>query len=457
MENLRYVVAQAFLSAVGRLSSRLSVTRCEFYRNDVVTAGRFGMMRFMRAAATLLSLLAAFPALSAPDWPQLLGPTRDAVYAGPALAENWTDRNRIVWQKAVGDGYSNPIASEGRVVLCHRLDTNLVVDCLNAADGASLWRFQHPMKFQDGASFDSGPRPTPSIKGGKVFVHNTDGYLVCLDFKSGEKIWSQRTRSKFGSSATWHGSVSSPLVVENAVILQVGGTNSGGIVAFSCDKGEVLWQVTQDKASASSPVLATLDGKPQVVVATRSALRGLNPANGSNYWERLTKRQSSGNVYAASPVVAGDSIFLSGWYNLGADLLRIKDNKPELIWHSDKAVSTHYANAIVFEEHIYGFHGHAWERGGPNLRCVELASGKVIWEQPQGGSGTMIRCGRNLLILYDTGELHLVEANPKAFKSITRMQVVGRTTRSYPALVDGLAYVKGPKKLVCVDLRASPK
>lgn len=415
------------------------------------------MMRLMRAAVTLLGLLVHFPALTAPDWPQLLGPTRDAVYTGPAIAEHWTDRNRIVWQKDVGEGYSNPIASEGHVILSHRLETNLVVECFAAADGASRWRFQHPMKFQDGASFDSGPRPTPAIKDGKVFVHNTDGYLVCLDFKSGEKLWSQRTRSKFGSSATWHGSVSSPVVVDGAVVVHIGGTNAGGVVAFNSNDGKVAWQVTDDKASASSPVFATLGGKPQVVVATRSALRGLNPTNGDSYWEWKTRRQSSGNVYAASPVVSGDSVFLSGWYNLGADLFRFKDGKPELVWHSDKAISTHYANAIIFEDHIYGFHGHAWERGGPNLRCVELATGKLVWEQPQGGSGTIIRCGKNLLILYDTGELHLVEANPKAFKSLTRLQVVGRTTRSYPALADGFAYVKGPRKLVCVDLRASAK
>lgn len=406
----------------------------------------------MRVAPFFCTLL-AFATQAASDWPQLLGPTRDGVYAGPALAETWDDRKRIVWQKDVGEGYSNPVVSEGHLILCHRLGTNLVVECFNAADGVSLWRFLHGMKFQDGAYFDSGPRPTPVIADDKVFVHNTDGYLAGLDFKTGKKIWSHHTRSKFASSATWHGAVASPLVVNRAVIVPVGGTNSGGIVAFSCNDGEILWQVTSEKASASSPFLAMIGNKPQVLVATRTALHSLDPETGRDYWQRPTRRQSSGNVYAASPIAFGDSVFLSGWYQLGADLIRVVDGKPEVVWHSDNAISTHYANAIVFEDHIYGFHGHAWERGGPNLRCVELATGKLAWEQPQAGSGTMIRCGKNLLILYDSGELHLIEANPKAFKSKARMQVVGRTTRNYPAVVDGFAYVKGPRKLVCVDLR----
>jgi len=80
-----------------------------------------------------------------------------------------------------------------------------------------------------------------------------------------------------------------------------------------------------------------------------------------------------------------------------------------------------------------------------------------MWEGPQAGSGTIIRCADNVLILFDTGELQLVKANPKEFKTKARMQVVGRTARSYPAIADGFVYVKGPKQLVCVDLHANPE
>src|SRR5205085_1488707 len=126
----------------------------------------------------------------------------------------------------VGEGYSNPIVGEGRLVVCHRLGADLVVDCLDPKTGSKHWSFKHAMKFQDGAYFDSGPRPTPAIKNGKVFVHNTDGYLACLDLKDGKKFWSHETKSEFKSSATWHGCVSSPLVTDTAAILQVGGSNA---------------------------------------------------------------------------------------------------------------------------------------------------------------------------------------------------------------------------------------
>jgi hypothetical protein len=132
----------------------------------------------------------------------------------------------------------------------------------------------------------------------------------------------------------------------------------------------------------------------------------------------------------------------------------VKDDKPEKVWHVDEVLSTHYAAGIIYDGYVYGFHGHAWESRGPNLRCVELATGKVVWDQSKTGSGTIIRFADNLLILSDTGELQLAKANPREFKVKSRFQVVGRTTRNYPAIADGFAYVRGPRKLVCLYLRA---
>ena len=143
-------------------------------------------------------LLSGLLSAHASDWPHLLGPTSDAFYNGPALAEEWPQAGPpIVWKIDVGEGYSSPVIAEGRLVFCHRLEDQLVVDTLDPKTGSNLWSFKHEMKFRDGASFDSGPRPTPAIKDGKVYIHNTDGYLACLDLKDGKKIWSLNIRAKF--------------------------------------------------------------------------------------------------------------------------------------------------------------------------------------------------------------------------------------------------------------------
>jgi outer membrane protein assembly factor BamB len=319
--------------------------------------------------------------------------------------------------------------------------------------GRTNWSVRFPMKFRDGEGGDSGPRPTPTIQGDKVFVFNTDGFLVCLDLKHGATIWSRKTRSEFRSEATWHGSVSSPLVTDRAVIVQVGGTNSAGLVAFDGATGEVLWKALNEKASAASPMLVTFGDKPQLLVITRSAVHALNPETGSDYWSFPTRKQSTGNLYAASPVVFGDHLSVGGCYGLGARLLLMENDLPKKLWHLDDALSTLYANAIHDGRFLYGFHGHPGLPEGRRFRCVEVASGKVGWEQVQSGSGTVTRVGENLLMLLGTGELVLARATPKSLQVRSRSQIVGRPTRSYPAIVDGYAFIKGRKELVCLDLR----
>jgi hypothetical protein len=194
------------------------------------------------------------PRAHAADWPQLLGPTGDAVYGGSDLATNWpTAGPPIVWQVPVGEGYSSPVVGEGALVICHRKGNELWVERRNPQDGTVVWSFQRPMKFQDGAYMDSGPRPTPAIRDGRVYVHNSDGYLVCLGLKDGAKIWSRDARKDFSSSATWHGNIASPCVTAKHVILPVGGTNDAGIVGFSRETGETAWQTTSEKASGVTP------------------------------------------------------------------------------------------------------------------------------------------------------------------------------------------------------------
>ena len=404
-----------------------------------------------------LILAALLPfAACASDWPQFLGPTRNAIYSGAPLADSWPPEGPpIVWRSAVGEGYSSPVVSEGRLVLAHRVGEEMWVSCYAMLTGRTNWSVRFPMKFRDGEGRDSGPRPTPAIKGDKVFICNTDGFLACLDMKNGTTVWSHKTKSEFKSDATWHGSVSSPLVTEQAVIVQVGGTNSAGVVAFDAAAGKVLWKALNEKASASSPCwLVTVGGKSQLLVITRSAVHALDPETGSDYWSFRTRKQSTGNLYAASPVVFGDHLFIGGGYGLGAQLLQLGNDSPRKLWHLDDALSTLYTSAIPDGGFLYGFHGHPGLPEGRRFRCVEVASGKVIWEQVQSGSGTVTRAGENLLMLMDTGELVLARATPKGLQIKSRAQVVGQPARSYPAIVDGYACIKGPKELVCLDLRA---
>jgi hypothetical protein len=118
-----------------------------------------------------LILAALLPlAAGAADWPQFLGPTRNAVYLGTPLANSWPSEGPpVVWRSAVGEGYSSPVISDGRLILAHRVGDEMLVSCYAMLTGRTNWSVRFPMKFKDGEGGDSGPRPTPAIKGDRVF------------------------------------------------------------------------------------------------------------------------------------------------------------------------------------------------------------------------------------------------------------------------------------------------
>ena len=390
------------------------------------------------------------------DWPQFLGPSRNGVYAGADLAEAWPEEGPpIRWRKKVGQGFSGPIVSADKLVLFHRLDEKEVVECLEASSGKTVWRYDYPAGYRDDFGFDEGPRATPTMVEGKLFTFGAEGVLHCLDFNKGKRIWSMNSKTEFAAPKGFFGMACSPLVEGNAVLLNVGGANGAGIVALDKASGKLLWKATDDEASYSSPVAATLNGMRYAIFFTRRGLVALEPASGKVCFDFPWRPRIHSSVSAATPLVVGDQIFLSASYQTGAALLRVKDNAVEKIWSSDEVLSNHYATSVYRDGFLYGFDGR--QELGSNLRCVEWRTGKVRWSEDRFGAGTVTLAGQRLLVVRENGELLVAPASPDAFRPIARAQILPAGVRAYPALAEGRLYARSRDTLVCVDLRKAPR
>src|ERR1051326_5675446 len=131
----------------------------------------------------------------ASDWPQFLGPTRNGVYPGADLAEHWPSGGpAVLWQKAVGHGFSGPAVAQGKLILFHRVGDQESVECLEAQTGRLIWKTDYPTSYQDDFGFDDGPRATPSIHEGRVYTFGALGMLQCLDLADGKRIRSEERR-----------------------------------------------------------------------------------------------------------------------------------------------------------------------------------------------------------------------------------------------------------------------
>ena len=387
----------------------------------------------------------------ATDWPQWLGPTRDGVYSGNDLADSWPKSGPpVLWRKKVGAGFSNPVVSQGRLILFHRRGNKELVEALDAKTGEPVWSFDYPTSYRDSFGFDPGPRASPAVAGARVFTFGAEGTLHCLDFESGKKIWRIDTHDRFGAAKGFFGAASSPLVYENVVFLNVGGNNGAGLVAFDAATGDVLWKATDDEASYASPVAATLLGAPRVLFFTRTGLVGADPETGKIGFQMRWRARSRNSVNAATPLVIGESIFLSSSYGTGAILLQVNGGKLNKVWSSDDVLSNHYATSVYHDGYLYGYHGR--QEYGPSLRCVQLTTGKVRWSKDGFGAGTITVAGDRLLLMREGGQLVLAEASPESFRQISKAKIVSGTVRAYPALADGLFYARSKNTLVCVKL-----
>lgn len=378
------------------------------------------------------------------DWPQLLGPARDGVYRQTGAAA--TPRSpKLLWKKPVGAGFSGPVVAGGKLILFHRVDNKETVECFNTLTGVRFWVFEYGTGYRDDFGFDEGPRGTPAAADGRVYTFGAEGTLHALDLATGKKIWRVDTHPKFGVKKGFFGAAASPLVEGDLVVVNVGGPNGAGIVAFDKSTGTVRWSATNDDAGYSSPIAATIGGARSILCFTREGLVALDPAKGAVRFRFPWRSRMNSSVNAALPVVAGNQIFLSASYNTGATLLEVNGAQVKSLWAGDEALSNHYSTSVLLDGFLYGFHGR--QEFGQALRCIEMKTGKVMWSVDAFGAGTVMVVGRKLLIVRESGEMVVAEANPKAYKAEFTLPLLPAVVRSYPALADGVLYVRNENTL----------
>ena len=393
-------------------------------------------------------------ALLAADWPQYLGPNRNAIYPDKALTKTWPDDGpKVVWRKKdIGEGLCGLVVNGEKAILFHEIARQDVIECLNAKTGRSIWSNQYPTSFSDSLGSGGGPRATPAIIENKVYTMGAQGMVVCTDMTSGKTIWQVDAQKKFRAPNGFFGMACSPLIEGNALLLNIGGENGMGIVALNKINGKLLWKTLDDEASYSSPVMTTLQGKRRAVFFTRSGLAIINPIDGNIDYQQRWRSRIHASVNAAAPLVVADQIFITSSYNTGALVIKSTKERYKKIWSNDTSLSSQYASVMHKDGFLYGTHGRADIPPTPALRCIELATGKIRWSEDRFGDCQMILCGDRLAALMENGELVLGQISPNGWKEISRAQVVGSEARRQPALANGRLYVRSKNQISCLEV-----
>ncbi len=424
------------------------------------------------------------------DWTSFLGPQHNGYSTETKLLKSWPKSGpKLVWEMKKGTGYSSPAIAGDYLVYMHREGNREKVECLHPETGAKYWEFSYETQFEDRYGYNNGPRSSPVIDGDRVYTYGAEGKLHCLRLQTGQVYWSRNIASEFKVPQDFFGTATTPLLEGDLLIVNIGAPNGPSVAAFHKTTGKMMWGAGKEWGpSYASPVPATVHGKRRIFVFAggesnppTGGLFSIDPANGAVDFQFPWRSKSYESVNAASPVIAGNQVFVSASYKTGGALLDLSPAMKHTVAWTSPEIGTHFNTAIEKDGYLYAFDG----RNEPDasLVCVERKTGKVMWRVTpewdetflvQGEQrkqrlgtfrGTLLHVDGHFLALGELGHLLWMDLSPKGYKELARAWLfAARETWSSPVLSRGLLYISQHSRdaingttprLLCYDLRAA--
>jgi outer membrane protein assembly factor BamB len=402
---------------------------------------------FMLAAVLIAALLLA-PVAAAGDWSRWRGPNQDGTLAGQGAFGDVAFGLDVAWVRQLGIAYSPIAVVDGRAVTMFGDGESDWLIAMDAKSGEELWRYKIDAFFEKIGGSDGGPLSMPVVHDGTVYGLGARGHLFAVDFEDGEALWSFRIDEKLGARMARFGFTTSPLIVDELLIVQVGGPDGRSLVAFDRKTGDEVWSTGNDRVGYQSPVLAELAGKRQIVAFTNLSLMGVDPNSGELLWSREYGDEEQDG--SANPVLLGDDrILLMSRSEMTA--YRVTSDEGtftiEPAWTST-ALKGSFATPVLHEGHLYGFDGNF-------LSCVDAEDGERVWKsRPPGGRGLILVDG-HLVIFTNDGDVVVAQASPEGYAERARVNVSKYGTYTYPSFADDAIFVRNIDDIARVDIGAA--
>ena len=400
--------------------------------------------------AALSALLPSFTCASVdtsrPDdqpglWTQWRGPQRTGQLPGEGWPETVTKANlKRLWSVPLGPSYAGPIVNQTHVFTVEtRNESHEVVSAYDRKSGEKAWEadWKGSMKVPFFARRNgSWVRSTPALDGDRLYVAGMRDVLACFDAKTGKEIWRVDFVERYKSSLPTFGFVCSPLVTSEHVYVQAG----GGLCKLDKETGKSVWRKLQDGggmngSAFSSPFLATLGGREQLLVQTRTELCGVTPDSGDVLWQRKIKAFRGMNIL--TPITYEEKIFTSSYGGRSQlfALERVTENESEKLalkelWNNRS--QGYMTSPVIIDGHAYLY------LRSKRFACVNLETGEDAWiSEPIGDEyWSLVAQGNKILALTNAGELIYLRANPEKMDIVSRLQISEQETWAHLA-VDG--------------------
>lgn len=386
--------------------------------------------------------------LAAPEWPSFRGADGSGRQTSGTVAADWDVQPPTeLWKVGVGPGWSSFAVAGKLLYTQEQRGPEEAVVCFNADNGQEVWRQQIESRFSDPLG-GPGPRATPTLSDGRLYVQGANGQVLCLDARSGDINWQQDLRDLADRTPPEWGFSSSPLVVGSVVVAYAGGRDEKGVFGLDVNSGEVVWSAATGDHSYSSPQLCHLHGQDYVGMLTNAGIVLLEPESGE---VRLDYEWATSQYRALQPhVVDGRSLLLPTGLGEGTRRIDVTEQDGQLTaeenWTNTR-LKPDFNDFVIDDGFLYGFDGSI-------VCCVDLETGKRKWKRGRYGKGQILLLENSdlLLVLGEYGDIVLLRADPTKHQELAKISALEGKTWNHPVVTGERLYIRNSQEASCWKL-----
>lgn len=386
------------------------------------------------------------------DWPQFRGLNQDSRLEGTSIRTDWSAQPpKELWRVLVGPGWG-AVTVVGDFVFTHeqRLENEAVV-CRSVSDGKEVWNWLTKARFAEAIS-GVGPRATPTFHQGSIYAFGATGKLCRLDARTGKELWVVDTPQVTGTTpppAFW-GYASSPLVTHGFVVVFINGASGKGTAAFRTEDGSLAWTAGDGSHGYCMAHRAILAGTEQLLMPSNFGLESIDPATGKLLWQYSWSTSANRST---QPILLGnDELLLPTGYSVGTRSLKVSGGT-STGWtvtpgEPSRQLRPYYNDAVLHDGVVFGFNDSAFV-------CFDPKTGRNKWSAGSRygfGQVLLLADQKMLLIQSESGNVSLVEANPREYVELARFKALTGKTWNHPVIAHGKLFVRNGQEMACFDV-----
>lgn len=404
--------------------------------------------------------------LNAQDWPQYLGPVRNATSPQQNLLRSWPGSGpEVLWSVGTGIGYGGPVVVDGKVYLLDRDDqVGDMMRCFDLSSGEELWSFSYDAP---GSVSFPGSRSVPTVDGNYVYSCGPYGDLYCIDINTHKPVWNKNIWKDYGGGGIPRWAITQcPLIYDNLLIV-ASQAPQAGVVAYDKLSGEVKWKTPSlGPVGYVSPAIVKISGEDHVVMITAASggrgaplsggrVAGIDPRSGEILWDYT-------NWHCRIPVpsatdAGNNKVLIIGGYEAGSAMIQVEKNASGSYQvrevYKELDFGAHTKPAILHEGYFYALYTTNERRDG--MVCMSM-DGEIMWatkREPSFVRGSMVLADGLFLATDGENTLYLIEPDPSGFKQLASAELLGPGQNWAPiALADGKLLIKDQEKMLCLKV-----